>query len=99
SCTYLETLACGVPIVGYSNEAWGLLLSTADVGRAAPLDEVVGLARAVAALHAERETLARLSLQAWEFAKAHTFEKTFAARIEHLRECAGLPTAAAEATA
>lgn len=92
SRTYLETLACGVPIAGYANEAWGLLLSTADVGCAATLDDLPGLARAVAAMHADREALARLSLQAWEFAKRHTFEKTLAARIEHLRQCAGLPT-------
>lgn len=90
SCTYLETLACGVPIAGYANEAWGLLLSTADVGRSAPLDNLKSLSRAVASLHRDRDTLARLSLQAWEFAKQHSFERTFAARIKHLRECAGL---------
>jgi glycosyltransferase involved in cell wall biosynthesis len=98
SCTYLETLACGVPIVGYANEAWGLLASTADVGLTAPLDDVAALARAVAAMHADRETLARLSLQAWEFAKEHTFERTFAARIAHLRECAEMSNELAAAT-
>ena len=25
SCTYLETMACGLPIIGYANEAWGQL--------------------------------------------------------------------------
>jgi glycosyltransferase involved in cell wall biosynthesis len=98
SCTYLETLACGVPIVGYANEAWRGLLSIADVGRAVTMDDVSLLARAIARLHADREQLTRLSLQAWEFAKSHTFEQTFAARIEHLRECAGLPISKAAAT-
>lgn len=99
SCTYLETLACGVPIVGYANEAWRGILSLVDAGRATTPDDVGLLARAVARLHGDREMLARLSLQAWEFAKSHTFEQTFAARIEHLRECAGLtaPTTAATA--
>jgi glycosyltransferase involved in cell wall biosynthesis len=91
SCSYLESLSCGVPIVGYANEAWGLLLSTADVGRSAPLDDWEGLARAISILHGNREKLARLSLQAWEFAKRHTFERSFAGRIEHLRRCAELP--------
>ena len=36
---------------------------------------------------------AKLSLKAWDFARRHTFEGTFARRIEHLRECAGLAPA------
>lgn len=99
SCTYLETLSCGVPIVGYANEAWRGLLSLADVGRAVTMNDVGLLARAVARLHGDRETLARMSLQAWEFAKSHTFEQTFAARIEHLRQCAELPSSNAVTTA
>jgi glycosyltransferase involved in cell wall biosynthesis len=94
SCTYLETLSCGVPIVGYANEAWRGLLSVADVGRSVTMNDVSLLARAIVRLHVDRETLARLSLQAWEFAKSHTFEQTFAGRIAHLRQCASLPTAA-----
>jgi len=91
SCTYLETLACGVPIVGYANEAWTGLLAEAEVGSAVAVDDAAGLARAVAALHKNRKTAARLSWQAWQFAALHTFERTFAARIAHLRECADLP--------
>lgn len=90
SCTYLETLACGVPIVGYDNEAWAGLLQLADVGRSAPLNDPVALARTVAGLNADRELLAKLSLRAREFAEQHTFEPTFERRIEHLRQCAGL---------
>jgi hypothetical protein len=93
SCAYVESLACGVPVVGYANEAWGLLSSTADVGRTAPLDDIIRLARLVAALHADRETLARLSLQAWNFGQEHTREQMLAARIEHLRQCAERPIA------
>ena len=32
SCTYLETLGCGVPIVGYQNRAWHGIRALADVG-------------------------------------------------------------------
>lgn len=95
SCTYLETLACGVPIAGYANEAWELLLSTADVGRLARLDDPKGLARVIAELDRDRSTLARLSMQALKFASQHSFERTFAARIDHLRACAGLTVPAA----
>lgn len=95
SCTYLETLACGVPIAGYANEAWELLLSSADVGRSARLNDPKALARAVAGLDRDRPTLARLSQQALDFASQHSFERTFAARIGHLRACAGLDAATA----
>jgi colanic acid/amylovoran biosynthesis glycosyltransferase len=91
SCTYLETLACGVPIAGYANEAWSLLLSTADVGLSAKLDDPKALAQAVASLHHDRTRLATLSRQALDFALPHSFEKTFAARIDHLRQCAARP--------
>jgi colanic acid/amylovoran biosynthesis glycosyltransferase len=95
SCTYLETLACGVPIVGYANEAWTGLMEMAGCGRKVSMDDFRLLALAVARLHEDRETLAKLSLKAWDFAKQHTFEQTFARRIEHLRQCAGLEAAAA----
>lgn len=90
SCTYLETMACGVPIVGYANEAWHGLMQLSGGGRSAPLEDFALLAAAVARLHADREQLAKLSLKAWDFARDHTFESTFARRVEHLRECAGL---------
>ena len=90
SCTYLETLACGVPIVGYANEAWSGLAALGDFGSVVPLDDPAALARAVARLHDDRETLARRSLAAWQFAVDHTFEQTFLRRIEHLRQCASI---------
>lgn len=93
SCTYLETLACGVPIVGYANEAWAGLLELAGCGRKVTMDDFRLMASAVARLHEDRELLAKLSLKAWDFARRHTFEGTFARRIEHLRECAGLAPA------
>lgn len=90
SCTYLETLACGVPIIGYANEAWSGLLELSGCGRQVTLDDYKLLASAVARLHADRDTIAKLSLKAWDFAQDHTFEATFARRIEHLRDCAGI---------
>lgn len=95
SCTYLETLACGVPIVGYANEAWSGLLDLSGCGRQVTLDDYKLLASAVARLHADRDTVAKLSLKAWDFAQDHTFEATFARRIEHLRDCAGVSSEAA----
>jgi len=88
SCTYLETLACGVPIAGYANEAFVGLLQRVDAGWQAPIDDARALARAIARLLHDggADQLTRKSERALAFAKLHTFETTFERRIEHFRE-------------
>lgn len=88
SCTYLETLACGIPIVGYANRALKGLLELAEVGAAAQVEDIEGLANAVARLDADRERLAAMSRAAAAFSRTHTFEDTFQRRIDHLLEVA-----------
>jgi len=85
ACTYLETLACGVPIVGYANEAWSGILNRAPVGWSAPVGDPKALARVIASL--EKSELAERSLAALQFAKAHSFERTYEARVQHLASC------------
>jgi len=85
SCTYLETLSCGVPIVGYDNRAFAGLLRRADVGWLANMNDVNGIADVIARLSAERRELALKSETARTFAAAHDFETTFKSRIEHLQ--------------
>lgn len=85
SCTYIETMSCGVPIVGYANEALAGILQRVAAGTGVPMDDVSALAAAIAQLHADRQTLAAMSRSALEFAAANTFEETFRKRIEHLR--------------
>lgn len=90
SCTYLETLGCGVPIAGYANEAFAGLLERVDAGVAGRLGDAKQLATRIAELAEPR------SVERWErwakaglsFASDHTFEETFERRIEHLRSCA-----------
>lgn len=88
SCTYLETLACGVPIVGYGNRALTGLLDLAPVGRAVAMDDVDGLAEAIACLDADREALASMARAAAAFARPHAFEDTFQRRVDHLLQVA-----------
>jgi hypothetical protein len=38
SCTYLETMSCGVPIAGYDNEAFAGLVKTSAAGWFTPMD-------------------------------------------------------------
>ena len=103
SCTYLETFACGVPIVGYDNEALSGLLELVPAGQCTPMDDVDALAGLVRELAWKRERLAEWSLAAREFAGSHLFEDTFERRLEHLREVAAAtgsrsPTASGRGT-
>jgi colanic acid/amylovoran biosynthesis glycosyltransferase len=87
SCTYLETLACGVPIVGFDNEAWsGLLTVAPNIGWSVPMGDAEKLAHRIFRLHHYRGAIATASHAALEFARDHSFEKTFDRRIQHLAD-------------
>ncbi len=87
SCTYLETFACGVPIVGYDNEAFSGLVRASNVGWTTQLDKPKLLAKEIARLASSRDELANASRAALQFAMKHTLEKTMDARVVHLLEC------------
>lgn len=84
SCTYLETMACGIPIVGYDNEAWQGVLNRDPVGWSTPMGNPRKLAKKIAELNNHRTLIITKSWEAHEFALRHTFEKTFDRRVEHL---------------
>lgn len=81
SCTYLETYACGVPIVGYDNRAHQGILALHDVGWSVAMNDVEGLADLVARLNNQRDEIKTKALNAARFAREHTFEATFQRRI------------------
>lgn len=89
SCTYLETLSCGIPIVGYENRALGGLLRAADIGVGVPMDDIDGVVDALARLDVDRGAIARMSRAALAFARGHAFEDTFQRRVDHLVQLAG----------
>jgi colanic acid/amylovoran biosynthesis glycosyltransferase len=84
SCSYLEALACGVPIVGYDNEALRTLLGTSAAGASSPLDRPLPLAQLIARAHRDRRLLCTWADRARSFASEHTMDRTFDARIRHL---------------
>jgi colanic acid/amylovoran biosynthesis glycosyltransferase len=88
SCTYLETLACGVPIVGYANEAWSGLLRQVRAGEAVPMNDIQALADCIARAANDKSRLRDWSQAGLRFAREHSFESTFARRIEHYRAIA-----------
>ena len=88
SCTYLETLSCGVPIVGYGNDAFLGVAALGDAMVATPMNRPRAVAIAIERLHRDRPRLAFMAAKAAAVGKAHAFETTFMARVEHLRRAA-----------
>jgi len=88
SCTYLETMSCGVPVVGYENEAFRGLVQESGAGWATAMDRPVQLAEKIAELARDRRAVVDASRRALAFARLWTFEETFKSRIEHLKSCA-----------
>lgn len=88
SCTYIETLACGVPIVGYDNAAFEGVLELGDVGESSPMDDAEGLAKAILALDKDRVRLATMASNAIEVGRQHNFAATFELRVKHLQHLA-----------
>lgn len=86
SCSYLETLCGGVPIVGYANEAWRGLQQLSAAGRSCTLGRPDALAGEIEALSNDLEGLRRLAQKAHDFALQHVFETEFERRLLHLQK-------------
>lgn len=86
SCTYIESMGCGLPIVGYDNEMWGPLSRSSGAGWAEPLGSVDALAARIANSH--RSEFSRAAQAAFDFARQHDFETEFLGRMNHLKRVA-----------
>jgi len=89
SCTYLETLACGVPIVGYDNEAFAGLMQRCPAGESVAMNDWTALAGVIERLAGEPRRLAEMAQLGLVFAREHTFEREFKRRIEHMAQLLG----------
>jgi colanic acid/amylovoran biosynthesis glycosyltransferase len=85
SCTYIESMGCGLPVVGYANRMWSSLCRDSGAGWAVPLGNVEALAEAIAASADDRHRLVACSRAARAFAGRHSFEQEFHRRVNHLR--------------
>ncbi len=81
SCTYLESMGAGLPIVGYDNRMWRGVLNASSAGYASPMHHTRGVADSIAAL-TQQPQLHDLSIKALAFAKSHTFEREYQKRID-----------------
>jgi len=87
SCTYLEALSCGLPIVGYLNRAFSGILKTADVGWGVRTGNVAEVAKVIADIGNKIEVFETKAVSALRFGEKHCFEDTFTKRIEQLIQC------------
>lgn len=86
SCSYLEAMGCGLPVVGYDNAMWGRMAQVSGAGWAVPMGRPQALAARIAGL--PRTEIAAASTRALAFAQAHDFEKEFSRRMQHLTDMA-----------
>jgi glycosyltransferase involved in cell wall biosynthesis len=84
SCTYIETMGCGVPIAGYANDMWSALMVESKAGWIAPLGDIRAMADRIAALDRDRPSIPERGENALRFAKGWDFESQFRKRMEHL---------------
>jgi glycosyltransferase involved in cell wall biosynthesis len=83
SCTYAETLGCGVPIVGFANESLSSLIEAHHIGWQVGTGDVAGLADLIARLSEDREAIATKSNAAARFGKRFNLEEAFEQRSRH----------------
>lgn len=86
SCTYLETMSCGVPIISYSNEAFSGLHKITAIGWEIPMDNYPLMAKKVLELDKNRTEIVEHAYNARQFSLEHSFESTFQKRINHLAQ-------------
>jgi glycosyltransferase involved in cell wall biosynthesis len=89
SCTYLETIGCGVPIAGFANSAWQGVLQLGPCGVATRMGDTQGLADCISSLADDRARLAELIDGTLRVSTGRSFEDVFARRVEHLRAASG----------
>lgn len=87
SCTYLEAMGCGLAMAGYANRMWSRLAGEAAQPAPAQLGQPRALADRIAAWDRDREALIAAADSGWRFARQHDFDREFAGRMAHLRDC------------
>lgn len=90
SCTYVEAMGCGLPVIGYDNQMWARLARTSGAGWVQPMGDTRSVIERLAALAADRAQVLSRAEAALTFARAHDFDHEFIARMDHLKRLAGL---------
>jgi len=86
SCTYLESMGCGVPVLGYDNQGWALMRADCEAGWVVPMARWAALVDEVARLDRARDEIIAHAETALHFASFHDFETEFTRRMLHRAE-------------
>lgn len=84
SCTYIESMGCGLPVAGYDNEMWSALLQDSGGGWAVPMKNVDLLADKIAYLSEHRDEIVQRGEAGLAFARRRDFYTEFSLRMDHL---------------
>jgi glycosyltransferase involved in cell wall biosynthesis len=86
SCTYVESMGAGLPIVGYGNRMWKRMCEESSAGTVSKIGDVSDIAANVGRLLKDESMLARMSENARRFALEHCFEREFDKRVHAIAE-------------
>lgn len=86
SCTYLEAMGCGLPVVGYANRMLESLVQTSQAGWTVPLGNVAAMARFVSSLAQRAQDVSQAAANGLAFARLHSFQSEFLKRQAHLSQ-------------
>ena len=89
SGTFLETAACGVPMVGFDSAALKSLTTDNGLGQVCPVGDSVGLSEVVVRMIDDPVSLKRMGSNGRAFMNEHLFETEWDRRVEHLGQLAG----------
>lgn len=90
SCTYLESMGAGLPIVGYGNAMWRRLSEISNVGFQSDVGRPQYMVEGIAQLESDNTLLAEMSRRSRKFALDHTYEHEFQLRVDGLKEVLAL---------
>lgn len=88
SCSYLEAMGCGLPVIGYDNDMLHDLALASQAARVVKMGDANALAQAIREWSSDRAALFAAAGRALHFAQAHDFETEFARRMDHLKKTA-----------
>lgn len=90
SCTYIESMGCGLAVIGYANRMWSALCQDSNAGWTGSLGNATELADIIVRAADDRPRLAACCLAAQKFAGAHSFENEFRNRMDHVSRTASV---------
>jgi colanic acid/amylovoran biosynthesis glycosyltransferase len=93
SCTYIESMGSGLPIVGYGNRMWSALAAESQAGVVTARDSPGDVAAAIQDYIERPAQLEVASESARKFALKHCFENEFGKRTSAISAAARRPSA------